>query len=165
MGIPERDICSEGYWGKAGETLNGIEVRTSEGSRTDYSNVRRKYLMPGKAARWGEGGDEKLHGVIEVKAGNQLRGGGVAAAVTCEHGTCTHGINYALSEHVQFVVNLCDNESCGMLVSNCYSYQDIADYSIVRQIVTNINGSIVWSRCGVSRSGANKNQWCLSITV
>jgi hypothetical protein len=76
MGISERDLRSEGYWGKAGETVNGIEVRTSEESITDYSNLRSKDLMPGEAARWGEGDDGKLHGVLKVKAGNQLMGGG-----------------------------------------------------------------------------------------
>jgi hypothetical protein len=83
--------------------------------------------------------------------------------VTCEHGTCTHGINYALSEHVQFVVNPCDNVAYGMLVSNCYSNQGFMNYSSMCQIVTNVIGSNVWPRFGVLRSGENKR--CLSIIV
>jgi hypothetical protein len=76
MGVLERDICPEGDWGEAGETLNETEVRTSEESRIIYSNVRRKDLMPEKAARWGEGSVGKSHGVTEGKAGYQLMEGG-----------------------------------------------------------------------------------------
>jgi hypothetical protein len=86
-------------------------------------------------------------------------------AVTCEHGTCTHGINYSLSEHVHLVVHICDNESCEVSESTQYGYQELACYSIVWQIVTTINGIIVWSRCVVPSRGANKTEWCLSIEV
>ncbi len=76
VGISERDFRSEDDWGQAGETVNGIGVRTSEESITNYSNLRSKDLMPGEAARWGEGDGGKLHVVLKVKAGNQLMGRG-----------------------------------------------------------------------------------------
>ncbi len=91
VGISERDLRSEDHWGQAGETVNGIEVRTSEESVINYSNLCSKDLMPGEAARWGEGDGGKLHGVLKVKAGNQLMGGG-AVALTFENRKMTHRI-------------------------------------------------------------------------
>jgi hypothetical protein len=77
--------------------------------------------MPVKAARWGEDREGKFHGVAEEKAGYQLIEGGATAAVTCEHGTCTHGITYMLAEHVLSVVNPCDINACEMSVLKCHS--------------------------------------------
>jgi hypothetical protein len=156
MGVSERNICSEGDRGKAGETLNETVVRIREGTNTIYSNVCRKDLMPVKAARWGEDCEGKFHGVAEEKAGYQLVEGGATAAVTCEHGTCTHGIIYALSEHVQFVVNPCDIDACEMSVLKCHS---LVKHSIRLQIDTNGHDNNEWSRCGVPKGCDNMSWW------
>jgi hypothetical protein len=156
MGVFERNICSEGDRGEAGETLNETVVRIREGANIIYSNVCRKHLMPVKAARWGEDREGKFHGVAEEKAGYQLIGGGTTAAVTCEHGTCTHGIIYALSEHVRSVENPCDIIACEMSVLRCHN---AVKHSIRLQIDINGHVSNDWSRCAVLKGCDNMSWW------
>jgi hypothetical protein len=120
MGVSERNIFPEDYRRKAGKTLNETVVKTREVTNIIYSKVCRTYLMLGKSARWGEEREGKFNGVADEKAGCQLMEGGATAAVTCEHGTCTHGTIYTSAEHVLFVVNYCDINMCEMSVLSCH---------------------------------------------
>jgi hypothetical protein len=158
MGILEWDICPEGDRWKAGEALIETKVMFSEGNESTFNNASRKDLMLEKASRWGEGSGGKSRVVAEGKAGYQLIEREGAATVTCEHGTCTHGIIYASSEHVKFVTNPFDNGACGMIVLKCDSIKDFTDYSSKRQNVENVIGSNMRLRFAVLRSGGNNRR-------
>jgi hypothetical protein len=137
MGVPERDICPEGDWWKAGEALIETKIMTS-GKGSTFVNTSRKDLMREKAARWGGVRGGKSRVVAGEKAGYQLTEREWAATVTCEHGTSTHGIICETSEHVKFVTDFNDNCACGIMVLKCDSVKDFTKYSIGCQIANNV---------------------------
>jgi hypothetical protein len=115
--------------------------------------------MLGKSARWGEEREGKLNGVADEKAGCQLMEGGATAAVaavTCEHGTCTHGTIYTPAEHVLSVVNYCDINMCEMSVLSCHSVVEQSNRLRIG-ISGHVNNEL--SFCMVQKDFENTSCW------
>jgi hypothetical protein len=115
--------------------------------------------MLGKAARWGEEREGKLIGVAGEKAGCQLMEGGATAAVaavTCEHGSCTHGTTYTSAEHVLSVANYGDINMCEMSVLSCHSVVEQSNRLRIC-ISGHINNEL--SFCMVQKDFENMSLW------
>jgi hypothetical protein len=115
--------------------------------------------MLGKAARWGEEREGKLIVVADEKAECQLMEGGATAAVaavTCEHGSCTHGTTYTSAEHVLSVVNYGDITMCEMLLLICHSVIEQSN-----RLRIGISGHVYneLSVCMAQKDLENKSLW------